>query len=210
MRLMVLIGVLLLSLSGCNTPNNKQISFHSAHNATVQIFSADGGRGSASYIGNGYFLTAWHCIGSRDMEMQYYYNGVFYDMELHSFTEQMDLALLKAVPAAGLTSLDIAKNGPKLGDKCYSIGYQFGAPELHMITDGIIAQLYYDVDSRNDLFIFSAPINSGSSGGPVLDENLNIIGVNMMIYSMSGDWCGISASTSHENLIDFLKISGLK
>ena len=108
MRLMVLIGVLLLSLSGCNTPNNKQISFHSAHNATVQIFSADGGRGSASYIGNEYFLTAWHCIGSRDMEMQYYYNGVFYDMELHSFTEQMDLALLKAVPAAGLTSLDIA------------------------------------------------------------------------------------------------------
>lgn len=210
MKYVVFIGFLLASCIACQTPNAKQISFHSAHNATVQIFSADGGRGSASYIGNGYFLTAWHVIADKDNKMYYSYNGQMYEMELHSHAVQMDLALLKAKPANGLTSLNISKTGPKLGDKCYSIGFQFGFPELHMLTDGIISQLYYDMDSRNDVFIYSAPINSGSSGGCVLNENLEIIGVNQFIISNTGDWCGISASTSYENLIDFLTISNIK
>lgn len=206
MKRLLLAGLIALYFTSCGSIDHYSLKVLKAHNSVVMILGSHGGRGSAVHIGNGQFMSAWHVCGSTDTELMYVYNGELYEMSLKGYSEKWDLMLLEAEVAPGLTSTPVAKNGPKIGNKAYSIGFHFGEEILHMITEGIISNLYYGLDSNHHYIVYSASMNSGCSGGALLNSDFELIGINQLIMTMSGGWNGVSLSTSFENLLEFLDI----
>ncbi len=82
----------------------------------------------------------------------------------------------------------------RVGDSVFAVGSPFGLGNT--VTAGIISARSRDIHSGpyDDYFQVDAPINMGNSGGPLLDANGQVIGVNSAIYSPSGGNVGIGFS----------------
>lgn len=85
-----------------------------------------------------------------------------------------DLLLLR-VPRAVRRCARIAKNRPKLGDKLFSMGYH--------LMDGLLV-----TEGRQGArpWAMTAQVIFGASGGPVLDANMKLVGVNSMVTLFAG------------------------
>ena len=113
-----------------------------------------------------------------------------YKGEIIAYDVPLDLALLKITGFdTTLTTLDFAdSNEVVIGDKVYAIGH----PEqggLWSLTTGIISAYRADFGgvSGKNLFQTDASINRGNSGGPLLDEAGEMVGINSMIARKAAD-----------------------
>ncbi len=102
-----------------------------------------------------------------------------------------DLALLHVkMDAKALTPLTLAdSDAVEVGDPVVAIGNPFGLERT--VTAGIVSALQREVNAPNDYTIdhviqTDAPINSGNSGGPLIDAQGNVIGVNSQIETANG------------------------
>ena len=89
-----------------------------------------------------------------------------------------DLALLAAPGLSGERAAFSASSQAALGETATVAGYPFGgllASDLH-VTSGIVSALAGLQDDSTRLQI-TAPVQPGNSGGPLLDESGNVIGV---------------------------------
>jgi len=99
----------------------------------------------------------------------------------------------------------------KIGDISIAIGNPFGLDRTY--TSGIISAIgRKDIDKMGNSHIQTdAPINQGNSGGPLINIDGEVIGVNRAIYSTSGGSVGIGfaipINTVKETLIQ-LKAHG--
>ena len=73
----------------------------------------------------------------------------------------------------------------KPGDKVYAVGSSVG---LHStITDGLFTGLRKQMPAEKRAVQFSAPVNPGNSGGPLIDEGGKVIGaVSWKLLSNNG------------------------
>ena len=90
-----------------------------------------------------------------------------------------DLALLKTE----FSNQDIAKirvRGVRKGEKVFSVGYplSFTLGEGAKITEGRVSSLS-GIRNDSSTFQISADIAGGNSGGPLLDDKGNVIGVSV-------------------------------
>jgi putative serine protease PepD len=99
-----------------------------------------------------------------------------------------DLALIKVNPAGlGLKPLKIASSSSvKVGDAVYAIGNPYGLEET--LTRGIVSALGREIEAPDGAKITGAiqtdaALNPGNSGGPLLNEEGEVIGVNSQIAS---------------------------
>lgn len=128
---------------------------------------------------NGVILTSAHVVETGENIVVTMSNGQNYSAKIiKKFGENKDIALLKInVP----TSLKTVKFGDsekiKVGQKVLAIGNPFGFNGS--LTQGIISRIDY---SKNRIQT-DAAINPGSSGGPLLNKNGEIIGINQAIYN---------------------------
>jgi serine protease Do len=78
-----------------------------------------------------------------------------------------------------------------LGDQVLAIGNPFGVGTT--VTAGIVSARGRDLDSGpfDDFIQIDAPINHGNSGGPLVDVNGNVVGINTAIYSPNGGSVGV-------------------
>lgn len=99
------------------------------------------------------------------------------------------LALIKT-SAVKPAPLVLRAASPQAGEAVYAIGTPLDAKFQGSVTKGIVsATRVYDGQS----FIQSdAVINSGNSGGPLLDENGAVIGVCVSGYEVNGAPAGIN------------------
>lgn len=127
----------------------------------------------------GVILTSAHVIDVGKSIVVTMSNGQNYNAKvLKRFGENKDIALLKIdVP----TELKTVKLGDseriKVGQKVLAIGNPFGFNGT--LTQGIISRIDY---AKNRIQT-DAAINPGSSGGPLLNKNGEIIGINQAIYN---------------------------
>lgn len=160
--------------------------------AGTSIFLKDStislGLGSGIIVSeNGYILTNWHVAGEKyntcyiTLDNSNKYNGtvVWADSDL-------DLAIVK-INAKGLKFLEFAdSDNIKIGEKVYAVGNPVGMEFQRTVTAGIISGLNRTVkieEENNlsymeDLIQTDASINSGNSGGPLINEDGRIIGIN--------------------------------
>ncbi|MEA2255009.1 MAG: putative serine protease PepD [Solirubrobacteraceae bacterium] len=111
-----------------------------------------------------------------------------------------DLALLRVdTGGASLTALKLADSSrAQIGDATYAIGNPFGLEGT--LTTGIVSATGRTIDAPNGSSIggviqTDAALNPGNSGGPLLDAQGEVIGVNSQIESGSTGRFGQGSNT---------------
>jgi S1-C subfamily serine protease len=140
--------------------------------STVTIVALDGrgtpiGFGSGVAIRNGQtVVTNWHVLRGASRAVVVTEDGSrFAKVGYLEGDARLDIALL-AVPGASLTPATMSVEIPQPGGRVVVIGAPFGL--THTVSDGIVsATRTYD---SHLLVQITAPISSGSSGGPVFDK----------------------------------------
>jgi S1-C subfamily serine protease len=106
-----------------------------------------------------------------------------------------DLALIKIEPKKKLPHLNLGDSDHlQVGQKVLAIGNPFGFAGT--LTVGVVSSLGRDIQGENNqvmegMIQTDAAINSGNSGGPLLDSQGNVIGINTAIYGPNGGNVGI-------------------
>jgi putative serine protease PepD len=106
-----------------------------------------------------------------------------------------DLALIRVDPSGlGLKPLALASSGTvQVGAAVYAIGNPYGLEET--LTRGIVSALNREISAPDGATITGAiqtdaALNPGNSGGPLLNEQGQVIGVNSQIASDAGSGTG--------------------
>jgi putative serine protease PepD len=106
-----------------------------------------------------------------------------------------DLALIRIDPSGlGLKPLQlVSSSSVKVGDSVYAIGNPYGLDET--LTRGIVSALGREIAAPDGAKISGAiqtdaALNPGNSGGPLLDEQGGVIGVNSQIASDAASVAG--------------------
>ena len=105
---------------------------------------------------------------------------------------ELDLALLKIDPAASPSPLPLADyDALRQGQLVFA----FGSPEglRNSVTMGVVSAVARQPDVDNPLVYVQtdAPINHGNSGGPLVDVDGHVVGINTFILSDTGGSQGL-------------------
>ena len=158
---------------------------------------------SASSLGSGfvvdrdgYIVTNYHVIqDAQEIEVNFSGDDRV-PAKIVGSDPSTDLAVLKIdAQARALTPLPLGNSeAVHVGDAVVAIGNPFGLERS--ITAGIVSALQRDITAPNGYTIdrviqTDAPINRGNSGGPLLNAQGEVIGVNSQIESETGGNVGI-------------------
>ncbi len=160
----------------------------------------------------GYIVTNNHVVEGASKIVAVFRDGKELDATLIGTDPKTDLAVLKVESAAPLPVLTFGNSDDaRIGDWVLAIGNPFGLGGS--ATAGIISARGRDIRSGpyDDYLQIDAPINSGNSGGPVLNADGQVIGVNTAIYSPNGGNVGIGFAIPSKQVsavVDELKASG--
>ena len=145
-----------------------------------------GGVGSGFLLtSDGYILTNCHMVTGATTVTVTLYSGESYEATVVGADSMGDVALLK-IDAESLPTVSIAEEDTLcVGDEVVAIGNPFGELEYTM-THGYISGLDREITIENTpirMIQTDTPINSGNSGGPLLDMNGNVVGIASAKYS---------------------------
>ncbi len=144
---------------------------------------------------DGQILTNHHVIsGSSDVEVTLP-DQTTYKAKILVKDRQDDLALIKIEPKRKLPHLNLGDSDHlQVGQKVLAIGQPFGLKGT--LTVGVVSSIGVAIQGDNNVPLegmiqTDAAINSGNSGGPLLDSQGNVIGIDTAIYGPSGGNVGI-------------------
>jgi S1-C subfamily serine protease len=148
------------------------------------------------YDANGDIVTNEHVVAHADSISVKFWNGKSYKAALVGSDPSSDLAVVKVdVPASLLQPLSVGDSSKvAVGDNVVAIGSPFGLEGT--VTSGIVSALHREMTAPNQFTITNsiqtdAAINHGNSGGPLLNAQGQVIGVNAQIESESGGSEGV-------------------
>ena len=162
---------------------------------TVQCLTGEGvsiGTG-VIFSEDGYILTNHHVVRGGSECYVTLDSGYSLDVCFVAGDEDSDLAVLKVPPGEleGMAGLPFASFGDSeqlvVGDPVYAIG----APRQlrGTLTNGIISAINRDVEVEGrtmTLLQTNAALNSGNSGGPLISDRGQVVGINVAKYM--SDW----------------------
>lgn len=146
---------------------------------------------------DGYVVTNDHVIRNADyFNVELNENGkkVTYKAKYIGGEPALDIAILKIdAKNKKFAYLEFSTVPVNVGNIVFAIGYPFGFNQTY--TSGIVSSkdVNLKIEGRiyNNLIQTDAAINQGNSGGPLVDINGRIVGINSAIYSPSGAFAGI-------------------
>lgn len=176
-----------------------------AENAYESIFVIYSGNsaGSGFAIGENTVVTNAHVIANENDITIYGYNGETYRASVYLIDTSFDIAIL-SVEDGKFAPLEIGDSDSiKAGDDIYAIG----APKSldYTLTKGVISNKSRKFGNYTYIQI-DAAINSGNSGGPLLNSKGQVIGVNSMKMS---DAEGIGMSIPISSVVSFVENKGV-
>lgn len=149
---------------------------------------------------DGYILTNNHVVSSSDSSSYYqvsnaakitvslYGSDEKYEATIVGTDEQTDLAIIK-IDADNLTSAELGDSSSiKVGEFVLAIGNPLGLDTS--VTSGIISALERDITTSDGttyhVIQTDCAINSGNSGGALVNSNGQVIGINTLKLSGTG------------------------
>jgi S1-C subfamily serine protease len=174
-------------------------------------------QGSGFVIDNsGHIVTNDHVVaGAKSVSVQFW-NGATYKASVMGTDPSTDLGVIKVdAPESVLHPIQFGdSDSVQVGDTTIAIGSPFGLAET--VTSGIVSALHRQMEAPNNFTIndsiqTDAAINHGNSGGPLLNINGEVIGVNSQIRSDSGGSDGVGfaiPSNTVKSIADTLIGSG--
>jgi len=144
-------------------------------NSTVTI-ETDNSLGSGFFVADNIIATNYHVIEGASFAYCYTNNSsTKFKIEGYLAADKsVDLILLK-VSGLNRTAIKMASASITPGQKIYALGSPKGLPAT--ISDGIVSGLR-DFEGYK-LIQMTAPISPGSSGGPVLNQQGELVGVSV-------------------------------
>ena len=145
---------------------------------------------------DGYIVTNNHVVKDAETIKVILNDQTTWEATLIGRDDRTDLALIKMKKTPH--ELPILSWGDsdksRVGDPVLAIGNPFGLGGT--VTAGIISARARDINSGpyDDFIQTDAAINQGNSGGPLLNGNGEVIGINSAIFSPSGGSVGIGFS----------------
>jgi putative serine protease PepD len=163
----------------------------------VEVETSAGATGSGFVIDEeGHIVTNQHVVGDANSAVVRFSDGTEVDADIVGTDPSTDIAVLDVDrPSSRLTPLSFAGDGSlQVGNAVIAIGSPFGLEGT--LTTGVISALGREIESPNGFQIENAvqtdaALNSGNSGGPVLDSQGRVVGVAAQIRSQSGGNVGI-------------------
>lgn len=185
-------GVVFVSAAGVGSPSASSEPFTGGEPSTST--------GSGIEIdGNGTILTNWHVVQDASKITVGLGRGSNVTARLIGKDPSEDLALLR-IPIAGLVLHPLTLGDSStvhVGDRVLAIGNPFGLERT--LTTGVISALQRQIQAPDRATISNvlqtdASIDPGSSGGPLLDERGEVIGINSEIETSGsgGGYSGIA------------------
>lgn len=144
---------------------------------------------------NGYIVTNAHVIYDSEYnsglskDITVVLNGEDrYEAEVIGYDRDCDLAVLK-IDETGLTAAEFGdSDNLKLGEAVTAIGNPLGFDLMNTVTRGIVSGMNRQItinDKAMNLIQTDAAINSGNSGGPLINKYGQVIGINSSKMSAS-------------------------
>ena len=133
---------------------------------------------------NGYIITNAHVIANATGVKITNSKGETYEATILGSDEYADIAVL-STNASNISKIVELGDSSKieLGDTIFTVGSPLGSEYFGTVTKGIIAGKNRLIGSSSimlEAIQIDAPINEGNSGGPLLNINGQVIGVNSM------------------------------
>ncbi|NPA42763.1 MAG: PDZ domain-containing protein [Chlorobi bacterium] len=152
------------------------------------------GTGSGVIISpNGYIVTNYHVVkDATELEVTLN-NRKKYRASIVGIDPQNDLAVLK-IDAENLPYMIFGDSDAlELGEWVLAIGNPFNLGTT--VTAGIVSAKARDIKGTTNIDSFiqtDAVVNPGNSGGALVNERGELVGINTMIFSMTGAYIGYS------------------
>ncbi|MEW5694163.1 MAG: DegQ family serine endoprotease [Candidatus Hydrogenedentota bacterium] len=143
----------------------------------------------------GYILTNSHVVKDADNIKVKLINGKIYEAKLVGLDEKSDIAVLKIENNGDLSWAKLGDSDRiEVGEWVVAVGNPFGLS--HTVTAGIVSALgrssmHIIPEGYEDFIQTDVAINTGNSGGPLINLNGDVIGINTAIYSRTGTYMGI-------------------
>ena len=182
----------------CTAPAGEKLSIQDMYekvNPSTVLVVADKGEQASIGTGvimtaDGYIITNAHVIsGGKDCWIALD-TGYTYDAKLVGYSKERELAVLKAVDAADLPAASFGDSDLcRVGDTVYAIGNPLGVELRGTLTDGIISAINRDVQVGGRVMTLlqtTAALNNGNSGGPLINEYGQVVGINTLKMSGNG------------------------
>jgi S1-C subfamily serine protease len=145
---------------------------------------------------SGHIVTNFHVIEGADEVEVSFSNGEEMSADVVGSDPSTDIAVLKvSADSRALRVLTLGNSDElEVGDEVVAIGNPLGYERT--MTAGIVSALGRVIESPDQFAIdeviqTDAPINSGNSGGPLLNAEGEVVGVNTQIASLTGGNIGI-------------------
>lgn len=168
------------------SPFSAEETFEQAENAVFYL-RALGGDGTLRSVGSGVVIdskgmaaTAYHVVkGASNLEAVFEDGRAVTGIKVLQFDELTDAAILsfpgsEAKKGTNPAYLPLRKGEVKYGERVFAIGYPL--KNTVIITEGIVNSPKAEINGR-DRILTSAQIVSGMSGGPVIDQKGNLVGI---------------------------------
>ncbi|SPT72047.1 Periplasmic serine endoprotease DegP precursor [Anaerobiospirillum thomasii] len=161
----------------------------------------------------GYIVTNFHVVDGADEIRVALSDGREYDAKKIGEDPHTDLALLELKEFDNLTALEFADSDTlQVGDFTVAVGNPFGLGQT--VTSGIVSALGrsgLNIENIENFIQTDAAINSGNSGGALVDLDGKLIGINTAILGPNGGNIGIGfaiPSNMVKTIVDQIKNYG--
>jgi S1-C subfamily serine protease len=159
---------------------------------TKKIIEQSGSGSGFVISSDGYIITNNHVIEDTDNVKVVFADGLELDATVAGTDPSTDIAVLK-VFEGGLSTLQLADSGLlEPGQIAIAIGNPMGLQ--HTVTTGVISATGRSLRATNgrlidDIIQTDAALNPGNSGGPLLNSEGRVIGINTAVISAAQGLC---------------------
>ena len=177
--------------SVANVPQEGGLSLQDIYSKTINAvvsISCTGNGGTSTGSGvviseQGYIVTNAHVVENARFVQVLLNDGTEHEARIIGADELTDLAVLQ-VDSTGLVAAEFGDSASlRVGDTVVAIGDPLGIELRGTMTNGIVSAINRDIvtDGRTMTLIqTNAALNSGNSGGPLLNCYGQVIGINTM------------------------------
>lgn len=144
----------------------------------IRVLRCDSlGTGSGFVLPGGLVVTNRHVVGEPVEVSLNSWDGRSLSAEVTGIATDSDLAVLRLDDDAGLPAAIVRERPAEVGEPVLAVGYPGGGP-VTVSTGRVIAVIDGQVlGEATEVLLVDAPIRKGNSGGPLLDEQGQVIGV---------------------------------
>lgn len=161
---------------------------------------------------DGWIVTNHHVVEGADSVTVRMSDDREFDAEIVGVDERTDIALLRIQTDEALPYVELGDSDEiRVGEDVVAVGNPFGLGGT--VTSGIVSAKGRNISAGPyaEFIQTDAAINKGNSGGPLFNNEGEVIGVNSAIYSPTGGSVGVGfAVTSNivELIVEDLKEDG--